>query len=776
MKPLYRYFYLILVIYFGSGLSFPSAVVVATESVEPTFLVHEVDLGVGRKYKLGKWTWCRIVVESSIDQVAELQITLPDSDGLATVYSSGKIQFVAEKRVLVPFLVQIGKPIGELVVTVKGEDNIQGKEGAYKKKNNGIGYSLESLAKSAGATERLFLNLGEDLGLEKLNIDRRVFETPVHVVKGLTQDEYPTYWEAYQGFDVVFLPTGNWERLEKMTDQQWKALLEWVHRGGRLVCSVGKNGENVNQNSLLKEIVPGDLERTLEQQEWAAVEDLVNARQKIKKIRIRGNQLEVEAIPMAFIANTTGNVLLENVYGIEKQPFIVHKIVGFGEVLFVTFDLDLAPFTHWQDRNRLVKALLRLPMDRIDSVKGQVGGAGLGLGFQDLSGQLQNSLEQYEGISPVSFSVVVLIIAACLAVVGPLDYWFLNKVLAKSPLTWVTLPVVVLICYFVAQQYSVDLRGESLRMNQIEILDFDYEKGEMRSYDQFHLYSPEVEQYKLDLVKNPKVKSVSPHQDMPEERALFNWYGSSGSGLGGMESRVQSFAADDQHYLHRNGSSNFLFAENRPNGPVKVENTSSSLGELWNVPILLGGSKTFASSFWQNGYPKGEGTVFYLDKVGYLTGEFVYPYEFEMTDCYLVYDDWVYPVNKGQLQQGDKLRFDFRNDRNRLKGRITQIRQENSKIISSTWDPYSKDIYRILEIMMFYSSAGGWDYANLHHEYQSDLELSRIQKSGKAILIGRKKEPLLSLEVTGEIAAAGKKVNRKTWTVCRIHIPVKLEK
>ena len=58
----------------------------------------------------------------------------------------------------------------------------------------------------------------------------------------------------------------------------------------------------------------------------------------------------------------------------------------------------------------------------------------------ELLGRLIHGLESFDGVPVISFGWVALFILIYIVVVGPLDYFFLKKVVKRLELTWVTFP------------------------------------------------------------------------------------------------------------------------------------------------------------------------------------------------------------------------------------------------------------------------------------------------------------------------------------------------
>src|SRR5207302_6643174 len=88
-----------------------------------------------------------------------------------------------------------------------------------------------------------------------------------------------------------------------------------------------------------------------------------------------------------------------------------------------------------------------------------------------LRSRLQDSLETFDEVPVISFGWVALFILLYIVVVGPLDYWFLKKVVKRLELTWITFPVVVLTISIAAYFAAYYLKGNDLKINKVDLVD-----------------------------------------------------------------------------------------------------------------------------------------------------------------------------------------------------------------------------------------------------------------------------------------------------------------
>jgi len=155
------------------------------------------------------------------------------------------------------------------------------------------------------------------------------------------------------------------------------------------------------------------------------------------------------------------------------------------------------------------------------------------------------------------------------------------------------------------------------------------------------------------------------------------------------------------------------------------------------------------------------------DVSGLLTGRLTNPLKVELTECMVVYENWVYPV-AGALRPGQSVSFDGVSPRN-LEWHLSRRRVVETKDVGTPWEQTSGDVPRILEVMMFYKAAGGADYTGLTHRYQPAIDLSDHLRTGRAILVGRSAAAGSRLGQPDETWAES---NLRQWTFYRVVVPV----
>src|SRR5205823_242909 len=193
----------------------------------------------------------------------------------------------------------------------------------------------------------------------------------------------------------------------------------------------------------------------------------------------------------------------------DQSPLIIRTPYGMGRVTLIALDLDLQPFASWPGQTQFYEKLLTESHDLSRDPRHRQANQNNPMGFGDnppgeVSRDLQVSLEDFEDVPMISFGWVALFILIYIVVVGPLDYLFLKKVVKRLELTWITFPAVVLVVSAVAYFAAYAIKGNDLRINKVDVVDFDLVDGAAggaRSYGQtwLTLFSPRIQLYTIGL-------------------------------------------------------------------------------------------------------------------------------------------------------------------------------------------------------------------------------------------------------------------------------------
>ena len=68
-----------------------------------------------------------------------------------------------------------------------------------------------------------------------------------------------------------------------------------------------------------------------------------------------------------------------------------------------------------------------------------------GLHVWDLAESLNQTLDDFQGVTPIPFAAVAAMILGYIVLIGPGDYFLVKKLLKRMELTWITFPLWVIL-------------------------------------------------------------------------------------------------------------------------------------------------------------------------------------------------------------------------------------------------------------------------------------------------------------------------------------------
>jgi hypothetical protein len=557
-------------------------------------------------------------------------------------------------------------------------------------------------------------------------------ESPTKVVAAETVEQLPTRWFGYGGIDLIVLTSGSERLIAELAGDRTgrkEALAEWVRRGGRLLVSVGHNHQFVNELlaglDLIKCPIGGSISQPrlfLENRSESLPRDPGILQDK------PGRSKTAHPIELALLKPQAGvDVLMAaEVQPVpkplpnnnEKAPVLVQSSCGLGRVMLVAFDLDQPPFTNWEGQERFWTALaqdfgLRLagPIAQNPN-KGSLTRNEL----PEMGGLLADNLEAFDDIPVVSFGWVALFIVLYIIVVGPLDYWFLKKVVKRLELTWITFPAVVLIVSTAAYFAAYYLKGNDLKVNKIDIVDIDLANSRIYGSTWFTIFSPRIQNYTIGI-----------------EPSQTGWTTAPGSQASPSGLLVEAFDRPETPMgdRFRTGSQG-LFSRN-----YRYEGDAAGLE---GVPVQVWSTKSFAASWQSSVSPKAiEANLHPANpQSDQLVGDITNNLPVALQDAVLIYRDKGYPV--GSMEVGTSKQVHLLKSEKSSQVLAMDFSRPGKSLSSSAKPGFGNNSSsQILSIksMLFFSAAARSQYGNSGLRYLDENWRVRPDHAGEAILIAR---------------------------------------
>jgi len=685
---------------------------------EPT--IADAQIGFGGVYKLGCWTPLTVELRGGSQAwTGRVVVTVPDSDGVPTRVVSEPDRPVGidpGQTTRVRLFVRIGQSMSPVQVKFFSDD---GKERAKRTFYAGSEAGQGSVTGGVPATNRLLLEFGPALGLGELvqsdgNTEGRYDEQlTTRVARIEKADDLPTRWYGYESIETVLLTTSEPERYRPLLQSgRIEALQKWVERGGRLVLFCAHSAEELlAEDGVLASLAPGKYEKMERLTQAQPLATFIGSDKPITRDR----RLDL-GVPS--LLDVQGQILASAGRSETKVPLVVRTRRGLGEIVFVGLDFDRPPLRDWAGRTSFLRRIL----DWQESDKNKQTAEYQDV--EDLSGHLRNSLDQkFVGVQVVPFGLVALLVGVYILLIGPGDYFFVKRVLRRTELTWITFPLIVFAVSAAAYGIANRMKGDQLRVNQVEIIDVDLSGSETTGGDSSsnlargtvwtHFFTPQVSEFNLHLQP-----SYLGQTQLDESEQLVSWLGLPGYALGGMQASGSQTSVFDTGYQFSDGLSSMQRL------PVQVWSTKT-LTARWSARV----NAPVQAALRQDGEELLSGTISNDSGV-------------ELEDCLLLYGRWAY--NLGRLPLGKTLDIDDSLQPRTVKTLLTSATAGDETITNTADDgtvPFQKaewDIARLIKVMMFYEAINGARYTGKHHRYQSFVDLSSLLKQdNQAILLAK---------------------------------------
>jgi hypothetical protein len=187
----------------------------------------------------------------------------------------------------------------------------------------------------------------------------------------------------------------------------------------------------------------------------------------------------------------SGRVLIGN----STAPLAIQGNRGRGLITVLTFSPEREPFLSWDGRPRFWTRLSGIPQSMFDQQQSDYSSyMGGRLGSDGLFGAMIDSKQVHK----LPLGWLLLLLAAYLVVIGPLDQYWLKKI-NRQMLTWITFPCYVLFFSALIYWIGFHLRNGELEWNELNIVDvLDSSDGAVfRGQTYISIYSPINGHYKL---------------------------------------------------------------------------------------------------------------------------------------------------------------------------------------------------------------------------------------------------------------------------------------
>ncbi|WP_144058781.1 hypothetical protein [Rhodopirellula sp. SWK7] len=590
---------------------------------------------------------------------------------------------------------------------------------------------------------------GDPLGIETIGANELLDRDASIAVTRVTEAaSIPDHVLGFSGVDMIVVTGSGVGVLEKLSDAQGSAIGDWVRGGGQLFVTLGGSApKTLEASPWLVELLPKSVaSSSVVRMDPSGLETFANSQSRLSPFdgwqlpkTIGAGGITLSSVGEALIAGRTSRRI--------GLPLAVRYTIAMGRVTIVSADLDASPFVDWPERLDLIT---KLTGDLLTEDRGEVSSSFRLGGYSDLSGQVRRSLDRFSTKRNVSFSIIALVIAALIALVAPLDYLFVRRVLGNPLLGWATFPVVAILLSIAlviaanprrtslataesndAAPASEQSEDSLLRANAVEFLDIDGSSQVGRLFRWSYLYSHPAQTVSVTANRSSSLDNIS--RDI--EFQMLGPFGAPGRSMGGIQ--IDSWSEP----LHVPVSPLMSGSDDASDsGGLRLASRIDSLELAPRSSKSIAAQMQFRTTF-EVAPVKRRRTS------DSLQGSLVNPLEVDLLDSMLIYQHMVYLLPT-RFPAGATVKEIDRMRQKNFRWQLSRQRALESSSQTEAWDVTRSDRpERLAEMLMFHDVVGGADYTGLQNEILGQLDMTDLLTKEQCILVGRCADPWLTLGV-----------------------------
>ncbi|WP_372717808.1 hypothetical protein [Novipirellula sp.] len=694
-----------------------------TDNTSSTAPANEVVIGINGLFRVGCWTGIRLEDEPT----APARVETEDGDGVSVSYvrdpalqdeSGSAWTYAIPGSEAAPLIVQ--RADGTKIVTRFPPI------GAPSRESSQVPLGMPWI-----------VSFGDPLGVHQIGENQILKrDASVAVSQPTAAAQLPDSVMGYDGVDLIMVGAGGAELLAGLSSAQQQAVVDWVQSGGRVVLMLGGSLPDLESAApwLLDLLpLPPSSQWSVVELDPSAIETFTSTQNPLTPFV--GAKLPKGVGEVIITGRTTRRV---------STPIAAEYITGLGKMTVIAADLHAEPFVDWPQRLDLVLSLTGSVLQSDDTPFTKTNRS---TAYDDLAGQMRSTLDQFDSQRRFGFSLVSLILLGLIALIGPLDYFLVNRLLGKPLLGWLTFPLmaIAISVLLVLQARSVPdsatdgslnptkqakLAASSvstLHSNRFEIVDIDSASGRGKMFTWNTIYSHDARQLDLAVAASPAFEGMSKRIDSN----LTFPFGFPGRSFGAIQVSGESARLPGYEVLFRPQSDTLTSQLDAvPFAPRSSKSIASQMRFVANVDEGLSMRRRSGSEL--------------------LEGSLRNPFSVDVLNGMLIYRNWLYllptrfPAGT-EIESVDSLR------QKNFRWQLSRQKALESSTETESWDPSSTaDLERLTEMMMFHDVVGAERYTGLRHEVLSFLDLSDVLTSERCILIGKLAHPITQIQNQGE--------------------------
>lgn len=667
-------------------------------------------VGFDRNFKVGHWT--PIIVDGVFPNARACEVIVSDPDGV---------------RISQPLLLQTtgsasrwvgvfrsGRLDGEIEVRAwaEGPEPIQKRKLLPKRSGSDTDESEAPFVVPLRQSQPVWLEVGTAKETELL----KATESLLAAKSEHWPDAAEIPW-ALDSVDGIWVTSGT-----TLTETARVELERWLRRGGHLVVTIGTDLDAFQRTpwaGLLNEVV--------EVRERTRTNDLSG----IESYAIHAHKiLGANRTAVTILKPKEGRVLVSCLDG----PLVTRASIGYGQATVLGVDLTATPLSRWNGRAAFIKRLLQQVTEK-ETSKSAIRSTLSQSGITDLASQWRAAVINMPDVSRPTLWEALGLLLVYAAVIGPLDYLLVHKLLKRPHWTWATLPLLVAVASVSTVWLAHAANGETAKLTQLDVVDIDAGRQEVIARSWATTYSTENRVWKIE--------ATSARLNPNHPQTTLSWLGFPENSSGG------------------------LYRESGFDLGRAVAHSAADRSSLDGVPFSQWSSKSLtAESLWISETPLVESHLTGTS-ANELGGRIVHHLPFELRDWIVVYEKWIYRPHPKFGEAATKWPADQpwtpgdeRNYGRELRGFLTRTTatkrlakkgatQEDVLVEQERYDPLNLEPSEILQMMTLHEAAGGKSYTGLDHHSLRAFDLSPMLSQDRAVVIARVAEPTTEWRFNG---------------------------
>ncbi len=661
-----------------------------------------VRIGFDRNFKVGQWT--PIVVEGAFPNARTCEVIVSDPDGVRISHPLSRSTSGSADNWSGVF--RSGRLDSEIEVRVwaDGPQPIQQRKLLPQRTANDTQASDASFFVSLRQSQPIWLEVGTPKDTELLkSVDSLLSAKSEHWPEAA---DIPWSLDGVDGIWVTSSTT--------LTDPERIELERWLRRGGRLIVTVTTDDEEFQRTpwaGLLNELV--EIRERTRTNDLSGIESYAVHAHKI----MGANRTSV-----TILKEKEGRVLISCLDG----SLATQASYGYGLVTVLGVDLTVGPLSRWNGRAPLIKRLTLQSVEK-EVAKSAIRSALSQSGINDLASQWRAAVIHMPDVARPTLWGALGLLLAYSALIGPLDYLLVHKLLKRPHWTWGTLPLLVAVASVGTVWLAHASNGDTAKLTQLDVVDIDGSRQEVTARSWVTTYSTENRVWKIE---------AAPAKLEPNHaQTTLSWLGFPENSSGG------------------------LYRESGFDLGRSFARSATDRSALEGVPFSQWSSKSLnAESLWISQTPIVESHLT-STSASELGGRVVHHLPFELLDWIVVYEKWIYYPHPKLGEAATKWPAekpwtpkDERNYGRELRGFLTRTTatkrlakkgavQEDVLVQQERYNPLNLDPAEILQMMTLHEAAGGKSYTGLDHHSLHAFDLTPLLSLDRAIVVARITEP-----------------------------------